>query len=151
MKYGRNFTQSNVSGVKFSPYKRIAPRFFIPPSLIVTLTSARRKPDLPMDIVLEVFDTFLFDRLYAKLLPAALPTFASNTVQDAAATTTTFSSIREMPTPSFRAASRFLQLEPSDFAYMSAWPRNSVWRQTLSLYLITWYRQLRWKNRRSCR
>ena len=52
--------------------------------------------------------------------------------------------MREMPTPSYHAASQFLQLKPSDFAYMSAWPRDNVWRQTLSLYLITWYRHLRW-------
>ena len=93
-----------------------------------------------MDIVLEIFDTFIFDRLYAQLLPAAAAAAAAsssgaqNAVKDA---TSTFSSMREVPTP-YQAASQFLQLEPSAWAYMSAWPRDSVWRQTLSLYLITW-------------
>ncbi|KAL9117153.1 MAG: hypothetical protein Q9187_006313 [Circinaria calcarea] len=96
-----------------------------------------------MDVVLEVFDTFLLDRLYAILLPATSPSVASTAVKDAVkdAATATFTSMREAPT-SYHAASQFLQLEPSDFAYMSAWPRDNACRQTLSLYLITWYRRL---------
>ena len=89
-----------------------------------------------MDVVLEIFDTFIFDRLYAVLLPTSSITFTRNTVKDAA--TSTFSSMREMPT-ALSHASRFLQLEPSHFAYMSAWSRDNIWRQLLSLYLITWY------------
>ena len=89
-----------------------------------------------MDVVLEIFDTFLFDRLYALLLPASSITFTRNTVKHAA--TSTFSSMREMPT-AVNHASRFLQFEPSHFAYMSAWSRDNVWRQLLSLYMITWY------------
>ena len=88
-----------------------------------------------MDIVLEVIDTFLFDRLYATLLPASSVNAAKAAIKDAA--TSTFSSVREMPT-AYHAASQFLQLEPSQFAYMSAWPRDCIWRQALSLYLITW-------------
>jgi len=88
-----------------------------------------------MDVVLEVFDTFIFDRLYAVLLPASSIAFTKNTVKNAA--TSTFSSMREMPT-ALNHASQFLQLEPSPFAYMSAWSRDNIWRQLLSLYLITW-------------
>ncbi|MCJ1472826.1 c-5 sterol desaturase [Lambiella insularis] len=85
-----------------------------------------------MDIVLEIFDTFLFDRLYASLLPGSSLHFKTAVVQNAA--TSTYSSMRELPTP----ASQLFTLEPSNFAYMSAWPRDNIWRQTLSLYLITW-------------
>lgn len=89
-----------------------------------------------MDIVLEVFDTFILDRLYATILPTitAIPNgrISSN---DA---TSTYSSQRELPT-AVHSASRFFQLEPSEYAYMSAWPRDNIWRQGLSLYLITWW------------
>ena len=88
-----------------------------------------------MDIVLEVFDTFLFDRLYAAALPASTATYSKNVVKDA---TTTFSSMRELPTPLARTNQLF-HLEPSQYAYKSQWPRDNVWRQGLSLYLITWY------------
>ncbi|KAL8746812.1 MAG: hypothetical protein Q9190_001217 [Brigantiaea leucoxantha] len=45
--------------------------------------------------------------------------------------------MREVPTI-IQPSSQFFHLEPSRFAYMSAWPRDNVWRQALSLYLITW-------------
>ena len=88
-----------------------------------------------MDIVLEIFDTFIFDGLYAKYLPATSSTSLSRSAVDNA--TSASSSMPNAPIP-YQPASRFLHLEPSAWAYMSAWPRNSVWRQTLSLYLITW-------------
>lgn len=89
-----------------------------------------------MDIVLEVFDTFLFDRLYATILPTgnAMPN-GRNSYNNA---TSTFSSPRELPT-AIHPASQIFQLEPSEYAYMSAWPRDNIWRQGLSLYLITWW------------
>lgn len=88
-----------------------------------------------MDIVLEVFDTFAFDRLYATILPTlqAIP----NGRNSPNVATSTFSSLREMPTV-IHPASQFFQLEPTKYAYMSVWPRDNVWRQGLSLYLITW-------------
>lgn len=89
-----------------------------------------------MDIVLEVFDTLIFDRIYALLLPATTVNVASNKVKDAA--TTTFSSMCEAPTQ-YHAASQFLQLTPSRFASMSTLQRDDIWRQTISLYLITWF------------
>ena len=87
-----------------------------------------------MDIILEVFDTFLFDRLYAALLPGSTPVAAKSVVRDA---TATFSSRREGPTAVARTNQLF-QLEPSHYAYMSQWSRDNIYRQGLSLYLITW-------------
>lgn len=89
---------------------------------------------LIMDIVLEIFDTFLFDRLYAICLPAALRSYGHDAMKDA---TSTFSSMREMPTAP-HPSNQFFQLKPSQYAYMSAWSRENPWRQGLSLYLITW-------------
>ena len=88
-----------------------------------------------MDVVLDILDTFFFDRLYATLLPASSIHVAQNVVKSAA--TTTFSSMREAPTP-YSFASQYAQLEPSPYAYMSAWRRDNIYRQALSLYFITW-------------
>ncbi|KAF2203448.1 hypothetical protein GQ43DRAFT_438832 [Delitschia confertaspora ATCC 74209] len=89
-----------------------------------------------MDVVLEGFDTFLFDRLYAAALPTQTPRFYPNS---------TVSSMREMPTayPSsttwyFQPASQYLSFKPSQYAYMSQWTRDDWKRQALSLYIITW-------------
>ncbi|KAJ9643064.1 c-5 sterol desaturase [Coniosporium tulheliwenetii] len=96
-----------------------------------------------MDVVVEVFDTFFFDRLYATLLPAPYAQYA----QYATPKTTpngTYSSMREVPTPyastyQYRPASEYLSFQPGEYAYMSRWPRDSVFRQAVTLYLITWY------------
>ncbi|KAI4200650.1 MAG: hypothetical protein LQ350_003791 [Teloschistes chrysophthalmus] len=88
-----------------------------------------------MDIVLEIFDTFLFDRLYASAFPALNTANSKDGVQFAA--TSTFSSMRELPT-AYHSPTQFWTLEPTKYAFMSEWPRDDIWRQTLSLYLITW-------------
>ena len=89
-----------------------------------------------MDLVLDVFDTYLFDRLYATVLPRSLTTVGGShmVIKDA---TATFSSMRELPT-AVRSLNQFWNLEPSQYAVLSAWPRDNIWRQTLSLYLVTW-------------
>ena len=89
-----------------------------------------------MDIVLQVFDTFLFDRFWAFVHPASTFTDTRNVVK---LPTTTFSSRREVPTAIINASTKFFQLEPSPYAFMSAWPRDNIWRQFITLYMITWY------------
>ena len=88
-----------------------------------------------MDFVLETFDTFLLDRLYATLLPASPKQQVPRQYPNG-----TYSSLRQMPTGGYvyEPASQYLNFEPSDFAYMSQWSRNNIFRQALSLYLITW-------------
>lgn len=87
-----------------------------------------------MDIVLEVFDTFLFDRFWSSVYPASTLNYPNSAVGDAA---TTLSSMRELPT-AIHPSTQFFQLAPSRFAYMSELPRDNIWRQFLTLYLITW-------------
>lgn len=92
-----------------------------------------------MDFVLECFDSVLFDRMYAHLLPA-FPQLEKPQTPDA-----TYSSMRQMPTGyTYEASSHFLPtfLGPSDFTYMSQWPRSNPWRQAISLYIITSYAPL---------
>ena len=88
-----------------------------------------------MDIVLEVCDTFLFDRFWSNVYPARVWNDPKNSIKDA---TATFSSMRELPTP-ISPSTQFFQLAPSRYAYMSEWGRDNTCRQFLSLYLITWY------------
>lgn len=95
-----------------------------------------------MDIILEVVDTLLLDRVYATLLPASTSQYLNYKISNA--TTSTFSSLREGATPSpqytyiFEPASRLVSLTPTDWAYMSSWPRDNVYRQGISLFFIVW-------------
>ncbi|CAI6333444.1 unnamed protein product [Periconia digitata] len=89
-----------------------------------------------MDVVLELCDTYVFDPIYAALLPAQTPSLLPNG---------TFSSVKEVPTNlphastwEYRPASQYLSFTPGKAAYMSQWPRDDVRRQFLSLFLITW-------------
>jgi lathosterol oxidase len=87
-----------------------------------------------MDLVLEGFDTFLFDPLYAYFLPAAN---AFGGLKGNA----TFSSTPAAPpsTWMYTPASEYLSFEPSQYAYMSQLARDDWRRQLFSLFIITWY------------
>lgn len=96
-----------------------------------------------MDIVLEGFDTYLFDRIYAQLLPVA-PSPIAYDASKAAMANATFAGVREQPTAyynsyQFTPASEYISFTPSKYAYMSSWARDDLYRQALSLFLITWY------------
>ncbi|KAE9978448.1 hypothetical protein EG328_001446 [Venturia inaequalis] len=89
-----------------------------------------------MDFILEGFDTFLFDPLYATLFPAtsysALKNVANATI-----------SSREIPATFrnnfvYEPSSKYLSLTPSSYAYTTSWTRDDIGRQALSLFLITW-------------
>jgi len=91
-----------------------------------------------MDIVLEAVDTFVYDRLYATLMPVASSPISYN----ASKANTTFGG---EPTAyynnyQFTPASQYISFTPSKYAYMSSLPRDSIWRQAIGLFLITWYR-----------
>lgn len=91
-----------------------------------------------MDVVLEIADTFIFDPLYAFVLPAASAALAGNA---------TFSSLKEEPTGyarphatwQYEPSTQYFSIQPSQYAYMSRWPRDDWKRQITTLYLITWY------------
>ncbi|KAF2093959.1 hypothetical protein NA57DRAFT_47430 [Rhizodiscina lignyota] len=93
-----------------------------------------------MDVVLEVFDTFLFDRMYATVLPVS-QSVQSQYALSQQTPNATYSSMLETPTPynwQYHPASQMLSFSPSQYAYMSQWPRDSIYRQAVSLFLITW-------------
>lgn len=76
-----------------------------------------------MDVVLDVLDTFAFDRLYSTVLPASATQLAVNK--------------EAFPTYN-ENVNRYMTLSPSDWATRSSWARDDVRRQALSLFLITW-------------
>lgn len=87
-----------------------------------------------MDVVLEVVDTFAGDYLYAFFHPARqasydFPSTPSNeTISD-----------QVFSTWAYKPSTSFFSLQPSEYAWKSAWPRDNIYRQALSLYLIVWY------------
>ncbi|KAF2261190.1 C-5 sterol desaturase [Lojkania enalia] len=88
-----------------------------------------------MDIVLEGLDTYLFDVIYATLLPAQSPIVPGNA--------TTYDSLKspvgfQPRTWEFIPASEYVSFPPGKYAYMSSWARDDWRRQWLSLFLITW-------------
>jgi lathosterol oxidase len=91
-----------------------------------------------MDIVLEFWDTFIGDRLYSTLLPASLSASASFPVFVNAANSSLALFGATEPFV-YEPATQLIHLEPSKYAYLSAWPRNNMYRQFTSFFLITWY------------
>lgn len=74
-----------------------------------------------MDVLLDVLDTFVFDRLYAAILP---DTNADSAVID--------SSLLN------QHVKLYFPLEPSSWAEASLLKRDNTARQTLSLFLMIW-------------
>lgn len=101
-----------------------------------------------MDVVLEVFDTFVFDRLYANFLPISPGISTFDPVATLAAgfkghsTNETFGLSPGAPyTQSawqWEPSNSFFSLPPTEYAYMSRWDRDNIFRQFLSFYVITW-------------
>lgn len=96
-----------------------------------------------MDIILEGFDKYLFDYAYANLLP--IPTYTPPALRSGPTDATFAVSGEPVATHihngySYQPASQYISFQPTDWAYVSRWPRDHLLRQTISLYLITWYR-----------
>ena len=91
-----------------------------------------------MDVILELFDVFVGDRMYAAALPASLtesPNWAT-LIDDYNNTLSLFGNAQTFV---YKPATAYLYMEPSKYAYLSVWPRDNIFRQALSLFLITWY------------
>lgn len=107
-----------------------------------------------MDVVLEVFDTFACDYLYAKAFPLKssstfqAPTLLNKianglnaTVEKAGAAAGAGGVPVNLPLSNgyvYTPATTFLSFEPSQWAYLSSLPRDNAWRQAFSLFMITW-------------
>jgi lathosterol oxidase len=86
-----------------------------------------------MDIVLEVCDTFALDYAYASLLPAKPAPY--DLLKDGISNSTVAAALS---TWQYTPATSYFTLQPSDAAYLSAWTRDNIFRQFISLFLIVW-------------
>ena len=105
-----------------------------------------------MDVVLEVFDTFLFDRIYANVLPIHPSVSSFDPISPIAASLKGYhngnASWNAIPSVvggefarsgwEYQSASQYLSVQPSEYAYMSRWDRDNIFRQSFSLFIITW-------------
>lgn len=86
-----------------------------------------------MDVVLEVLDTYVGDYIYANILPARPAPYdfphppSNETIAEQAFSSWTY-----------KPATHWFSFEPSQYAYQSAWPRDNIFRQSLSLYFTVW-------------
>ena len=104
-----------------------------------------------MDVVLEIFDTYFFDRIYANVLPIHPSVSAFDPISTIAASLKGYSgynaswdaassaSVGEFARSGwqFQPASASFSVPPSEYAYMSRWDRDNLYRQGVSLYFIT--------------
>lgn len=79
-----------------------------------------------MDVMLDMFDTVIADHVYSYSFPIACP----NEIGDNNSTQT-------VETWEWQPASKLFHLQPSQ-AYMSSLARNNPYRQSFSLFFITW-------------
>lgn len=83
-----------------------------------------------MDIILEVTDTFLWDYMYAWALPTPPPSLGLGL---GLSNSTTIGNGWE-----YKPSTAFFSLQPSQAAYQSSLPRDNMYRQGFSLFLIIW-------------
>ncbi|PWY92632.1 copper-transporting ATPase [Aspergillus heteromorphus CBS 117.55] len=75
-----------------------------------------------MDVILDVLDTFVFDRVYASVLPIG------NTTLEYA-----------FQPPLNQHVGRYYPLQPSEWATASSWKRDYLPRQAASLFFLMWF------------
>jgi lathosterol oxidase len=98
-----------------------------------------------MDVVLEAFDTYLFDRIYANVLPiSSAVTFDPVSTITASLKAVNATLLQEQggalarSSWQYQPSTEYFSFEPSEYAYQSSWDRDNIFRQFFSLYIITW-------------
>ncbi|KAJ5675904.1 Delta(7)-sterol 5(6)-desaturase [Penicillium macrosclerotiorum] len=89
-----------------------------------------------MDIILEIWDTFIGDHLYSTLLPTSVA--ASVSLPAFINANSSLALFGNGDSFVYEPATQLFRLEPSQYAYLSAWPRDNMYRQFMSFFLITW-------------
>lgn len=87
-----------------------------------------------MDVVLEIWDNYFADYIFAAAFPAKndLYNFSYDGLSNHTAA-------QVLPPWQYTPATQYWSLEPPQAAYMTAVTRDNVWRQLASLYTITVY------------
>ncbi|EPE34630.1 hypothetical protein GLAREA_10324 [Glarea lozoyensis ATCC 20868] len=88
-----------------------------------------------MDIALELLDTYALDWIYSAILPAQP---APYNLKDGMSNMT-MADMQSASPWQYKPASNIISFAPTDAAYTSQWTRDNVYRQTLSLFFITWW------------
>ncbi|QIW98434.1 hypothetical protein AMS68_003952 [Peltaster fructicola] len=106
-----------------------------------------------MDVVLEFFDTYVFDRAFATFAPighaysvfepistlaAGLKQYGAENESWAHAGQTIAGDVAQNGW-TWTPASQFVSFPPSQYAYQSSMDRDNIWRQAISLYFLTWF------------
>lgn len=84
-----------------------------------------------MDVVLDLYETFIGDHVYAKLLPAHPRAYDSELFKNTTSFPFGLQCQYEPPTKLFT-------VRPSPAICESAWPRDNIIRQAINLFLIFW-------------
>ena len=85
-----------------------------------------------MDVVLEVWDNFFADYVFAAAFPAQAAPF-----DVPHGTLSNHTSAQTFSPWQYKPATQYWSLEPPPAAYMTSVPRDNIWRQLVSLYTIT--------------
>lgn len=105
-----------------------------------------------MDVVLEFFDTFLFDRLYATVLPIHPSVSSFDPISTIAASFKGYHDVNSSwyggsslgegdfarSSWHYQPASQYLSVQPGEYAYMSRWDRDNIFRQAFSFWILVW-------------
>ncbi len=91
-----------------------------------------------MDVILEVADTYLLDRVYATLLPASPAQYISYKSDNASSLSFSNATGSHLYNYIYEPASQYISLEPTQWTYSSSWPRDNIIRQGISLFAIVW-------------
>lgn len=84
-----------------------------------------------MDVVLDLYETYIGDHVYARLLPAHPPPYDA----DLFANTTIFPFGLECE---YKPPTKYFTVRPSPAVCQSAWTRDNILRQSIDLFLLLW-------------
>jgi lathosterol oxidase len=84
-----------------------------------------------MDVILDLFDTFFGDYVYAWLVPSSPSSHFTPTATNGSA--------QSFLPCHYQPSTKSFTVIPSQAACMSAWPRENIYRQSINLFLIPWY------------
>lgn len=99
------------------------------------LVRVNRHTAATMDIALELCDTYALDWIYSAILPAQP---APYNLKDGGSNVTTMADLQSASPWEYKPSSNMISFEPTEYAYTSQWTRDNIYRQTLSLFFITW-------------
>ncbi|KJZ75120.1 Putative C-5 sterol desaturase [Hirsutella minnesotensis 3608] len=90
-----------------------------------------------MDVVLDLYETFIGDHIFALLHPAQVTAHDAISAQGGGEWTPNPSSGQAIRCD-YQPATKYFSVTPSPALCMSAWPRENIYRQGINLFLMFW-------------